>query len=400
MINEIVPITSEKRKTNVKAVVLETRVVTGEGGGPEKTIINTPRYMTNYGYPTFCAYMHPPKDPGFDVIRKRAEKLSCPILSIDDRGIFDRSVAARLLEICQEKGVTLWHGHDYKSNLLGLKLRKQHPMKLVTTVHGWVRHTWKTPLYYLLDRWSLRYYDHVICVSHDLYEQCLRLGVKPDRCSLIENAIDTIQYARSMKVEEAKEKLGFPKDRFVIGACGRLSPEKNFAGLIRVTAELIDEGMAISLFIAGDGPIRDSLQHQIQTTGHADQIRLLGFRDDIQKFYQGLDLFVLNSLREGLPNVVLEAMAYEVPVLSTRVAGVPRLITNGYDGILIEMKNDLELKIRLKTLLEDSDYRRMIGENGNFTITRQYSFGVRMKKIRNIYDQVLGVEPAEPAHKP
>lgn len=389
MIKEIVPIRSVKKQDQIKTAVLETRVVTGEGGGPEKTILNTPRYMNSYGYPTLCAYMRPPQDPGFSVIESRAERWNCPLIGIDDRGVFDRSVARKLLQLCDEKQIGIWHGHDYKSNYLGLRLRKKHPMKLVTTVHGWVRNTWKTPAYYMLDKWCLRRYDHVICVSHDLYEQCLRLGVPKNRCSLIENAIDTMQYARSMKIEEAKETLGFPKDRLVIGACGRLSPEKNFAGLISVVSELIGEGMPISLYIAGDGPIREVLERQISATGRSEHIHLLGFRDDVMTFYQGLDLFVLNSLREGLPNVVLEAMAYEVPVLSTRVAGVPRLITNGYDGILIDMKNEVELKLRLKTLLEDSDYRHMIGENGMFTITRQYSFGVRMKKIRDIYDSLL-----------
>jgi glycosyltransferase involved in cell wall biosynthesis len=203
------------------------------------------------------------------------------------------------------------------------------------------------------------------------------------------NAIDTMQYRRTMKLDEAKTKLGFPTHRIVIGACGRLSPEKNFAGLIRVVTELLKENAPISLFIAGDGPIRDSLQRQINATGFAEHIHLLGFRDDIMDFYQGLDIFVLNSLREGLPNVVLEAMAYEVPVISTRVAGVPRLITNGYDGVLIDIKNEMELKLRLGKLIEDFDYRRLLGENGNYTIKAQYSFGVRMKKIRDIYEKIL-----------
>ncbi len=389
MMKEIVPIRSAKKQGQIKTAVLETRVVTGVGGGPEKTILNTPRYMNSYGYPTLCAYMRPPQDPGFSVIESRAERWNCPLIGIDDRGVFDWSVARKLLQLCDEKQIGIWHGHDYKSNYLGLRLRKKRPMKLVTTVHGWVRNTWKTPAYYMLDKWCLRRYDHVICVSNDLYEQCLRLGVPENRCSLIENAIDTMQYSRSMKIEEAKEILGFPKDRFIIGACGRLSPEKNFAGLINVVSELIGEGTPISLYIAGDGPIRETLERQISATGRSEHIHLLGFRDDIMTFYQGLDIFVLNSLREGLPNVVLEAMAYEVPVLSTRVAGVPRLITNGYDGILIDMKNEVELKLRLKTLLEDSDYRHMIGENGTFTIKRQYNFGVRMKKIRDIYDRLL-----------
>ncbi|MBQ6108399.1 MAG: hypothetical protein IJK97_09325, partial [Thermoguttaceae bacterium] len=105
MINEIVPITSEKRKTEHKATVLETRVVTGQGGGPEKTILNTPRYMTSYGFPTLCAYMHPPKDPGFKTIEKRAAELNCPLVGIDDSGAFDRSVARNLLQICEEKNI-------------------------------------------------------------------------------------------------------------------------------------------------------------------------------------------------------------------------------------------------------------------------------------------------------
>lgn len=383
---DVVPITSSKRKVEVKGRVLEVRVVTGKGGGPEKTILNTPRYMNPFGYKTLCAYMRPPEDDGFQVILNRAKELDCEILDIPDRGMFDRSVSKRLLELCREHEITLWHGHDYKSNVLGLWLRRKHPMKLVTTVHGWVNHTWKTPLYYLLDRWSLRHYDHVICVSHDLYDRCLRLGVPKEKCSLIENAIDTKQYSRTLKREDAKAKFGFPQDRIVLGGVGRLSPEKNFAGLIRVVAKLLDENLPLSLYIAGDGPIQDSLQRLIDSTGHADQIHLTGFCANIQEFYQGLDLFVLNSLREGLPNVVLEAMAYEVPVLSTRVAGVPRLITNGYNGVLVDIQRDDQLETMLRTLVAETDYRQMIGNNGHMTILKQYNFGMRMKKIRDIYD--------------
>ena len=385
----IVPIRSSKHRSDVRSVVLETRVVTGTGGGPEKTIINTPRYMNPFGYPTLCAYMHPPKDPGFSVLEARALKQECSLIGVDDRGMLDWSVVSRLLEICVQNDVGIWHGHDYKSNLFGLLLRRKHPMKLITTVHGWVRHTWKTPLYYALDRWCLKHYDHVICVSHDLRDRCLKLGVRPERCSLVENAIDTKQYSRRISVEAAKKQFQFPTDRLIVGACGRLSPEKNFAGLIQAVSELIHEGLPLSLYIAGEGSIQSTLQKQIDASGNADFIRLIGFRDNIQEFYQGLDLFVLNSLREGLPNVVLEAMSYEVPVLSTRVAGVPNLITNGYNGVLIDIRDAAALKVNLRLLAEKPDYRRMIAENGNLTVIHQFNFGLRMKKIRAIYDKIL-----------
>ena len=121
---------------NSGAVVLETRVVNGTGGGPDKTILNTPRFLAGTGYPTLCAYMHPPGDPGFETLRKKAEQWQAPLFSIPDRGFWDWRVIGKLLEVCRRERVAIWHGHDYKSNALGLLLRRFWPMRLVTTVHG------------------------------------------------------------------------------------------------------------------------------------------------------------------------------------------------------------------------------------------------------------------------
>lgn len=386
----IIPISSAHHNAAQKAVVLETRVVTGTGGGPEKTIFNTPRFMDPYGYKTLCAYMHPPKDPGFDILCKRAAQQNCELISVPDRGFFDFSVFRRLLELCRENNVTIWHGHDYKSNLLGIWVRRYHPMKLVTTVHGWVHRTWKTPLYYFLDRWSLRHYDHVICVSPDLYDKCRKCGVKEDRCTLVENGIDTKQFTRTMPTDTAKKNLAFPSDRLVIGAVGRLSAEKNFSGLIRITAALLEKGLPLELYIVGEGPHHAHLEEIIRNSKYPEHIHLTGFRDDLHAIYQAMDLFVLSSSREGLPNVVLEAMSYELPVLSTRVAGVPRLITNGYNGVLVNIGDNEELGRMLEMLVEEPDYRRMIGENGRATIVKNYTLGERMRKVRGVYEKVLG----------
>src|SRR5204862_58795 len=87
--------------------------------------------------------------------------------------------------LADQARVGIWHGHDYKSNLLGLLLRSFWPMRLVTTVHGWVQHTRRTPLYYAVDRFSLPHYESVICVSEDLYRRCLAFGVAASRCSVV-----------------------------------------------------------------------------------------------------------------------------------------------------------------------------------------------------------------------
>src|SRR5690606_2397786 len=162
-----------------RIVVLHTRVVTDTGGGPDKTILLSAPFLAHTDYWLAAAYMHPPGDPGFESIRKRAAEFQCPLLAIPDRGPLDRSVLRTLLDLCKRYNVRIWHGHDYKSNLLGLLLKPLwRQMKLVTTVHGWVKHTSRTPLYYAVDRWSLPFYHHVICVSEDLVERVRAQGVR------------------------------------------------------------------------------------------------------------------------------------------------------------------------------------------------------------------------------
>ena len=145
------------------------------------------------------------------------------------------------------RNVAIWHGHDYKSNLVGLLLRPAWPMRLVTTVHGWVHKTRRTPLYYWVDRICLRYYEKVICVSDDLYQACRACGVPRRRCVLLENGIDTDDFRRRQTTHEAKAKLGLPPGRFLIGAVGRLSAEKGFDLLIRCVHRLIQRGPTCAL---------------------------------------------------------------------------------------------------------------------------------------------------------
>jgi glycosyltransferase involved in cell wall biosynthesis len=376
-----------------KCVVLDARVVCGTGGGPDKTILNSPRYLADEGYRMVCAYMHPPEDPGFGHLQHKAMAWRAPLHSIPDRGPWDWRVATRLLSLCRRERVTIWHGHDYKSNALGLMLRPFHAMRLVTTVHGWVKHTRRTPLYYGIDRLSLPYYERVICVSEDLREHCLAAGVSEQRCLLIENGIDTQNFSRTLEPGEAKRRLGIPADRLVIGAVGRLSAEKGFDLLIQAVDRLLAQGLDIELRIAGDGDQVGPLHDLIASLGRQDRVRLLGYCPEPLGLYQAMDVFALSSLREGLPNVLLEAMALEVPVVATRVAGIPRLIVDGENGLLVEPGSAEALSRSLARLLQDAGLRARLGPAGRQTVEAGYDFRVRTQKIRALYDELLHIGP-------
>src|SRR5262249_28526591 len=155
----------------------------------------------------------------------------------------------------------------------GLLLRPFWPMRLVTTVHGWVKYTSRTPLYYAIDRFCLKRYEKVICVSADLYQACRDCGVPRKRCVLIENGIDTQQYARRFDPATAKQRLGIPPERLVIGAVGRLSAEKGFDLLIHAVDRLLVRGIDAELLIVGEGDQDAPLRELVARLGRGERIR-------------------------------------------------------------------------------------------------------------------------------
>ena len=375
-------------------VILHVRVATGSGGGPEKTILNSPRFLKSLGYDCICVYLHPPGDKGFRVLERRADAAGARLISIPDRGPFDVSVIVRLARLCRENNVAIWHGHDYKSNALGLLVRWCWPMKLVTTVHGWVEHTWRTPLYYAIDRLCLSRYEQIICVSQDLYQECLRLGIEASRCHWVNNGIDTEQFRRRQTWLNAGQSFRRSADRLVVGAMGRLSEEKGFDLLIRAMSRVALE-RSVELWIAGEGGQRAALQRLIDELGQSERIKLLGHVDDMQTFYESLDVFALSSIREGLPNVLLEAMALEVPVIATCIAGVPSLVQDGDNGLLVEPGSVDALHAALSRMLTDDPLRRQFAAAGRRTIEKSFSFEYRMQKIVAIYDALLTRQTVE-----
>ena len=382
---------TDNRKSDSSApFVLHTRVVTGTGGGPEKTILNSPRFLRPFGVDSACLFMRPPEDPGFATLEAKAAAADAPIIGVDDRGPFDRSVLTECIRICRERNVDIWHGHDYKSNALGLLVRRHHPMHLVTTAHGWVRFTAKTPLYYCIDRFCMKRHDRVICVSQDLQQRCRRLGIPDDRLSLIDNAIVAEDYDPSPPTLAQRQQFGFDDQHIVLGAVGRLSEEKGFAHLINAVYRLVRSGHQVGLLIAGEGHLKEALAQQIRDLQLENHVRLVGFLKDPRELYRAIDVFVLSSLREGLPNVVLEAMASGRAVVTTKVNGIPRLVESGVNGIVVQADSVDHLFHGIRDLLESDHERCRIAQAGRQTVETQFSFERRMQKMVDIYRGLSG----------
>jgi glycosyltransferase involved in cell wall biosynthesis len=369
--------------------MMHLRVVAGTGGGPEKTILNSPRFIKQHGYEAQVVYLCPSDPVIQDSLRSRAEKLDCPLTLIEDRGIRDFSVISKLLKFCREQKIELLQAHDYKSNAVGLVLRRLHRMHLVTMLHGWTDMSGRMPLYKRVDQWCLPWYEKLICVSEDLVEECRRLRVSDRKIELVHNAIDLSAYTRWVGKDQAQRDLGVEAHAGpLIGMVCRLSPEKGILEAIAMVDRFRSMGKPVQLWIAGDGPFRSEIEKEISRLGLGANIRLLGQLADARVFYQAMDVFLLNSIREGLPNVVLEAMALEVPVVATRVAGVPTLVKPGQTGWLIEPGETGMLDSAIAECLEGSHTDPQV-RSARELIENQFSFDRRMQRIAGIYDSLV-----------
>ena len=369
--------------------VFDTRVVSGSGGGPDKTILNSPSFLAPLGYRMLCGYLYPPGDPGFAEIERKADKYGAPLIAIPDRGPFDWRIVKTLLDVCKRENVAIWHGHDYKTNALGLLLNRFWPMKLVSTAHGWVEITARTPWYYRIDKFCLPKYDRVYCVSEDLYRACRKCGVKPRNAVLLENGIDTEEFTRRTSVADAKQRLGIPQECTLIGAVGRLSPEKAFDILLRSVREIRTAGHDVRLVIVGEGNDRVRLEALATELQIADRVTFAGWQSETRSYFEAFDIFALSSLREGLPNVLLEAMALEVPCIATRIAGIPKLIRQGENGLLVEAGDQVGFTRGLLNLIANPIRRGELGFAGRRTIESRYSFASRIEKLSEDYNVLM-----------
>jgi glycosyltransferase involved in cell wall biosynthesis len=256
----------------------------------------------------------------------------------------------------------------------------------VSVAHGWTAATWKVRLNEALDRLSLRGMDRVVCVSEAQARRVRRVGVPARKLVVIHNAIDPSRF-------EADDPSGrswllelFPDTpRLVVGAVGRLSPEKGFGVLVEAAAEVLRAVPDAGFVHFGDGPLRGALQDRINALGLERRFVLAGFHAAVHRAFPYFDLFTLPSYTEGLPCVVLEAFAAGVPVVATAVGGTPEVVADGYNGYLVEPGDPAALAGRVVDVLRDDRWRPLMGERGRRLVLDRFTFEAQSHAYRSLF---------------
>ncbi|MBI4531886.1 MAG: glycosyltransferase, partial [Candidatus Latescibacteria bacterium] len=202
---------------------------------------------------------------------------------------------------------------------------------------------------------------------------------------VIHNGVDLERYHHDRDPTSMRRSLGIPEGTILIGTVGRLVDQKGYPDLLEALHLIARGGHKIIVLLVGEGPNRPEIETIIQKTGLSSVCRLLGHRDDIPDILVSLDLFVLPSLDEGLPNAVLEAMACGKPVIATTVGGTPEAVLDRETGLLVPPRCPERLAIAIETLLRDPARSRAMGQKGRKRMTEMFTVEKMLDGVERLF---------------
>jgi len=251
----------------------------------------------------------------------------------------------------------------------------------------------KNPKHNLLRRLMIPFVDAFVPVSDDLQKWLrLAIGVPKNKNTFITNGVDTVSFAPKQLTEMASHVVPFSSDCFVIGTVGRVQDVKNHKGLIEAFLHLLKliptERSRLRVAIVGDGPLLPAIRKKIVEEGIQDLVWTPGARTNIAEIMRSFTVFALPSIAEGTPVTILEAMATGLPVVATRVGGVPEVVQENVTGSLVRPGDAMALATSLAKYVTQPALLAQHGAAGRARIEQKYSMTTMLKAYLQLYDSL------------
>jgi sugar transferase (PEP-CTERM/EpsH1 system associated) len=229
--------------------------------------------------------------------------------------------------------------------------------------------------------------DRIVVVAEFLKKNLVtKEWMDPSKISTIYNGIDGDEFTREFDHEQIIKELDIPLASKIIGIVARLDAIKNHRCLIRAMKKVSAHFPDAVLLVIGDGPLRSELEELVSNEGLLDIIKFLGTRNDIPRLLSVIDIFVLCSLSEGLPLTILEAMAAGKSIIATNVGGIPEVIQNGTDGIIIPSDDSDALADAISELLRDNKKRHDMGVKARMKFEERFTIQAMVQSYEELYE--------------
>lgn len=358
--------------------------------GAEMMLLNLAREQRRMGLQP-CIASIGDRHVGEKAIEVRAEQQGIPVQRFRMRPGPNWIGATAILKFAKRNRFSLLHSHGYKGNILfGLLPKCLRKLPMISTVHGYtsVSRNWsKMGLYEWLDARILPRLDGVVLVNRGMLGHPKLNSLNRRQYHVIDNGIGEQAPFRQCRLDGSL--VRFCDHPFVIGAVGRLSNEKGFHVLVDAFARVLKDGFPARLVLVGDGHRRQDLARQIETLQLQYHVLMTGFVENAAEYIPLFRLLAIPSLTEGLPITLLEAMRAGIPVVASRVGGIPQVVTHNHCGLLIAPGDAVSLAENIKRLNADGELYHQLASNAKWRFLQKYTSGKMASRYLNLYEQIL-----------
>jgi glycosyltransferase involved in cell wall biosynthesis len=287
----------------------------------------------------------------------------------------------KLRRILIQEEVNIIHANTRITRVLANLLMRDKKIPFLSTAHGYYRPKLKNRI---LPCWGRK----VIAISNFVKKHLLLdFKLPEDKVEVIYNGIDLDYFRKDLDTSAIKTKFGIG-DELIISCISRLSDVKDLVSLIYAFRDLLEEHKNIKLLIGGEGKQLPQLERLILELSLKDKVKLLGLIQDVRELLKVTDIFVLPSKIEGLGIAIIEALACGKAVIATNSGGIPEVIKDGYNGLLVKPSDPLELKEAMSTLIREVELREELCKNALASVEK-FNYKEMAVRTLKVYEDVL-----------
>ncbi len=294
--------------------------------------------------------------------------------------------------------IDIIHSHKFKEDfisvLLSMLCKIPYLIRTIHSLHGITKtHTgfkyYKSKLFSFINWFILKiFFNRIIAVSEDIKKHYAKLYLDK-KLVVVRNAINVEKVYPAKLKEEIKQELSLDKDSFVIGSAGRLVPIKGYDVFLKMAKIILDRNPNVVFVLVGDGPLLGDLKALAGSLGITNSVRFIGYKNDIYNYLNMMDIFVLASLSEGIPSIILEAAALKIPIVSTAVGGIPEILKDNVSARLVQAGDEKLLAQVCMGLVDDYKYAKKLADTAKNNILENFDIKKTVYKIKEVYSSLL-----------
>ncbi len=344
---------------------------------PERLIIGQCLNLPEFDF-TCASFVRPDRENRF---LKECRAAGLKTLSVPDSFPGDIRMIGRLRRLILEKRIDLVITHDYKAGFYTFFSLRRQAVRQIAYFHGVTSEDRKVRIYNAIDRQVLKRLGQVIAVSERTGELLVEMGIPSKRIVVVPNAIDDASLSSENQFEVRAEGPA----RIV--AAGRFSYEKGFDLLLQALKIVKDTVPAFKIDLYGLGPEEEKLKRMVRDLSLGDMVTFCGFVDDLLPALRKAEFLVMPSRSEGMPVTVLEAWSQRLGLIATTVGGVPEIVTDGVNGLLVPSEDVEALAAKIVWALANLEKMRQYGSAGFGLVKEKYTYSRQAELLREIYNR-------------